>query len=69
MATAVRVYVLRIWSERHPEGEVWRAYLRQGEERRYFADPRALTAFLVRELEVAGGVGLAPGGDRAAHDP
>lgn len=69
MGTAARVYVVRVWYEPGPEGEVWRASLRQGEERRYFADPQALTAYLAQPLDGVGGAGQEPGGDREAHDP
>jgi hypothetical protein len=47
-----QVYVLRIWYEPSPEGEVWRASVSQGEERHYFADASTLTAFLRQALEV-----------------
>jgi hypothetical protein len=33
-----QIYVVRIWFEPSPEGEVWRASVSQGEERHYFAD-------------------------------
>jgi len=46
-----QVYVLRVWYEPSPEGEVWRASVSQGEERHYFAEPSALTAFLQQEME------------------
>ena len=46
MNTSSKVYVLRVWFEPSPEGEVWRASVSQGEERRYFAEPLALTEFL-----------------------
>lgn len=46
-----QVYVLRVWYEPSPEGEVWRASVSQGEERHYFAEPSALTAFLQKEME------------------
>jgi len=46
-----QVYVLRVWYEPSPEGEVWRASVSQGEERHYFAEPSALTAFLQQEIE------------------
>lgn len=49
-----QVYVLRVWYEPSPEGEVWRASVSQGEERYYFAEPSALTAFLQQEMEQAG---------------
>ncbi|WP_018467642.1 hypothetical protein [Calidithermus timidus] len=50
-ATSTQVYVVRIWYESTPEGEVWRASVSQGEERHYFADPSALTAFLQQEVQ------------------
>jgi hypothetical protein len=46
-----QVYVIRVWYESSPEGEVWRASVSQGEERHYFATPSSLTAFLKREIE------------------
>ncbi|GIW24980.1 hypothetical protein [Meiothermus sp.] len=50
-ATSTQVYVVRIWYEPTPEGEVWRASVSQGEERHYFADPQALAAFLQQEVQ------------------
>lgn len=50
---STQVYVVRIWYEPTPEGEVWRASVSQGEERHYFAEPSALTAFLQQEMEEA----------------
>ncbi|KIQ55145.1 hypothetical protein [Meiothermus taiwanensis] len=41
-----QVYVLRIWYEPSPEGEVWRASVSQGEERHYFAELQELARFL-----------------------
>ena len=48
-----KVYVLRVWYEPSPQGEVWRASVSQGEERRYFAKPHELTAFLQGQFEHA----------------
>ncbi|WP_299429377.1 hypothetical protein [uncultured Meiothermus sp.] len=48
---ASQVYVLRVWYEPTPEGEVWRASVSRGEERHYFADPRELARFLSEEME------------------
>ncbi|MCS7067997.1 MAG: hypothetical protein RMK51_00465 [Meiothermus sp.] len=49
--TCTQIYVVRIWYEPTPEGEVWRASVSQGEERHYFAEPSALTAFLQQQME------------------
>lgn len=46
-----QVYVLRVWYEPSPEGEVWRASVSRSEERHYFADTSTLTAFLKQEME------------------
>ncbi|WP_027878205.1 hypothetical protein [Meiothermus cerbereus] len=46
-----QIYVVRIWFEPSPEGEVWRASVSQGEERHYFADVNSLTTFLKQEIE------------------
>jgi hypothetical protein len=46
-----QVYVLRVWYEPSPEGEVWRASVSRGEERHYFADVSSLTTFLKQEIE------------------
>lgn len=46
-----QVYVLRVWYEPSPQGEVWRASVSRGEERHYFADISTLTAFLKQEME------------------
>ncbi|GEM82917.1 hypothetical protein [Meiothermus hypogaeus] len=50
-ATLNKVYVIRVWYEPSPGGEIWRASLSEGEERHYFAEPSALTAFLLQEME------------------
>jgi hypothetical protein len=46
MNTPSKVYVLRVWFEPSPQGEVWRASVSLGDERRYFSEPLALTEFL-----------------------
>ncbi|MDX2003892.1 MAG: hypothetical protein SFU83_01325 [Meiothermus sp.] len=51
MNTASKVYVLRVWFEPSPQGERWRASVSQGEERRYFAEPKDLTAFLTAQFD------------------
>ncbi|WP_297860330.1 hypothetical protein [Meiothermus sp.] len=43
--------MVRIWYEPTSQGEVWRASISQGEERRYFTEPSALAAFLQQEIE------------------
>ena len=48
-----KVYVLRVWYEPSPQGEIWRASVSLGEERRYFAKPQELTAFLQGQFEHA----------------
>lgn len=48
-ATLNKVYVIRIWYEPSAEGQIWRASLSQGEERRYFQRPEELANFLKEE--------------------